>query len=91
MPTRNVVLTEHQEALVGSLVQSGRYKNAGEVLREGLRLVEQREAEDIARLNALRHAIDAGIRDIDEGRCDMLSTRAEIAAYLSQLDTDPAQ
>ena len=46
MPTRNVVLTEHQEQLIETLVGSGRYQNASEVLREGLRLVEQREAED---------------------------------------------
>jgi antitoxin ParD1/3/4 len=35
MPTRNVVLTEHQETLIEMLVQSGRYQNASEVLREG--------------------------------------------------------
>ena len=56
MPTRNVVLTEHQDSLVEHLVASGRYQNASEVLREGLRLVEQREAEDAYRA----HAIGAG-------------------------------
>ena len=49
MPTRNVVLTDHQDALVGKLVDSGRYQNASEVLREGLRLVERREDEYAAR------------------------------------------
>jgi antitoxin ParD1/3/4 len=39
MPTRNVVLTEHQEEMIESLVRSGRYQNASEVLRQGLRLV----------------------------------------------------
>lgn len=37
MPTRNVVLTDHQASLVEQLVTSGRYQNASEVLREGLR------------------------------------------------------
>ena len=46
MPTRNVVLTERQEELLEALVKSGRYQNASEVLRDGLRLVEHREAED---------------------------------------------
>ena len=46
MPTRNVVLTNHQAVLVEQLVTSGRYQNASEVLREGLRLLEQSEAED---------------------------------------------
>ncbi|MDR3068421.1 MAG: type II toxin-antitoxin system ParD family antitoxin, partial [Cellulomonas sp.] len=50
MPTRNVVLTRHQHELVDTLVATGRYQNASEVLREGLRLVEQRENEDAARL-----------------------------------------
>lgn len=90
MPTRNVVLTDRQEALVGRLVESGRYQNASEVLREGLRLVEQREAEDAARLDALRQAVDTGDRDIDEGRCDTLSARAQIAVYMDELEADPA-
>ncbi|MEA3276265.1 MAG: type II toxin-antitoxin system ParD family antitoxin [Pseudomonadota bacterium] len=88
MPTRNVVLTDHQESLIGSLVDSGRFQNASEVLREGLRLVEQQEAEDAARLEALRQAVDIGIRDIDEGRYDSLSTRSEISAYLNDIDAD---
>lgn len=46
MPTRNVVLTEHQATLVEDLVAGGRYQNASEVLREGLRLIETRESED---------------------------------------------
>ena len=68
MPTRNVVLTDHQAALVEQLVQSGRYQNASEVLREGLRMVEQRDAEDAYRLVALRKAAQEGIADIDAGR-----------------------
>ena len=44
MPTRNVVLTEHQASFVEQLVSSGRYQNASEVLREGLRMIERREA-----------------------------------------------
>ena len=54
MATRNVVLTEHQSALVDSLVKSGRYQNASEVLRAGLRLVERAELEYEAKLAALR-------------------------------------
>jgi len=49
VPTRNVVLTERQADLIETLVESGRYQNASEVLRDGLRLVEQREAEDASK------------------------------------------
>ncbi len=68
MPTRNVVLTERHEQIIEALLKSGRYQNASEVLREGLRLLEQREAENAAKLAALRAAAEAGFDAIDEGR-----------------------
>lgn len=68
MPTRNVVLTEHHEAVIDKLVKSGRYQNASEVMREGLRLIEQREAHEAAKLEALREAARIGFADLDEGR-----------------------
>ena len=68
MPTRNVVLTEHQAGLVEQLVASGRYQNASEVLREGLRLVEQRDAEQAARIAAFRDAVQLGEADLAAGR-----------------------
>lgn len=58
MPTRNVVLTDHHEDLIARLVESGRYKNASEVMRESLRLMERREAEDAAKLDALRRRFE---------------------------------
>lgn len=58
MPTRNVVLTDQQADMVEKLVHSGRYQNASEVLRDGLRLLERREAEERAKLDALRGALD---------------------------------
>jgi antitoxin ParD1/3/4 len=67
MPTRNVVLTDHHEEIIERLVKSGRYQNASEVLRDGLRLVERREALEAAKLAALREAADVGFRDIEEG------------------------
>jgi len=68
MPTRNVVLSAHQAELVERLVSTGRYQNASEVLRDGLRLVESREAEQEARLKALREAASVGIADVKAGR-----------------------
>lgn len=68
MPTRNVVLTEHHQEVIDHLVKTGRYQNASEVLRDGLRLVEQREEREHARLSALKEAARIGFRDIEEGR-----------------------
>ena len=45
MATKNVVLTDHQETVVAGLVASGRYQNASEAMRAGLRLLEREEAE----------------------------------------------
>ena len=85
MPTRNVVLTDYQTDLVERLVASGRYQNASEVLREGLRLVENREAEEKARLKALREAARVGIADIDAGRFRSFGSSAELNRHLASI------
>jgi antitoxin ParD1/3/4 len=85
MPTRNVVLTDHQASLVEQLVTSGRYQNASEVLREGLRLVEQREAEDAYRLESLRAAVQVGTADIAAGRFTSFETKASLRDHLKSM------
>jgi antitoxin ParD1/3/4 len=68
VPTRNVVLSDHHQSLVEALVQSGRYQNASEVLRDGLRLVEERERLEAAKLKMLKKAARLGWADISAGR-----------------------
>lgn len=85
MATRNVVLTERQEKLIEALVQSGRYQNASEVLREGLRLIERREAEDAARLAALRDAAAIGIEDLERGAFSEFSDSDALATHLREV------
>lgn len=85
MPTRNVVLTDHQADMVEQLVKSGRYQNASEVLREGLRLVEQRDAEDASRLEALRSAVRVGLDDIEAGRFKAFDNKDSLRAHLKFL------
>ncbi len=84
MPTRNVVLTVHQQELIDTLVGAGRYQNASEVLREGLRLVEQREAEDAARIEALRAAAQVGWDAYDAGNYVELTNEDELKSYLRE-------
>jgi antitoxin ParD1/3/4 len=61
MPTRNINLTPEMDQFVDTKIQSGQYANASEVLRAGLRALEQDEKEDQAKLAALRTAVQAGI------------------------------
>jgi antitoxin ParD1/3/4 len=51
---------KHFEELIDNLVESGRYATASEVMREGLRLVEEREERRKAKLEALRAEIQKG-------------------------------
>lgn len=66
--THHVVLTEHQDEFVESLVRGGRFQNAGEVLRAGLRLLEQQQHEYVTKVQALRQAAQLGWDDLEAGR-----------------------
>jgi antitoxin ParD1/3/4 len=75
MPTRNVNLTKHLDDFVEETVASGRYANASEVIRDGLRLLEQRSQEASARLLQLSEAADAGFAAIDRGDFDTITPK----------------
>ena len=90
MPTRNVVLTARHETLIESLVSGGRYQNASEVLREGLRLIEEREAREAARLRALQEAARTGFADLDEGRYRDVADD-ELEDYIAVLGQDASR
>jgi antitoxin ParD1/3/4 len=60
MPTRNINLTPQLDKFVESRIKRGRYANASEVLRAGLRALHKTEKEDEARLEAIRAAVLAG-------------------------------
>jgi antitoxin ParD1/3/4 len=85
MPTRNVVLTDHQATFVEQMVATGRYQNASEVLREGLRLIERREAEEAAHLVALQEAARIGNNDIDAGRYRGFDSAEGLSEHLTSL------
>ncbi|ESR25324.1 type II toxin-antitoxin system ParD family antitoxin [Lutibaculum baratangense] len=63
MVTRNVVLTAAQSHFVDRLVASGRYQNASEALRAGLRLLQE---EELA-LEALRERLKEGVEQAERG------------------------
>ncbi len=60
MPTRNVNLTAELDRFVATSIETGRYENASEVIRAGLRALEEREQIHQAKLVALRGAHEEG-------------------------------
>ena len=63
----NVSLTPELERLVQEKVASGLYSSASEVIREGLRLVQERDELRRIRLEDLRREIRLGIEAADRG------------------------
>ena len=90
MVTRNVVLTDRHEQVIKDLVGSGRYQNASEVLRDGLRLIEERDTREQAKLQALKEAARLGFAEIDEGRYTEIASD-DIGSYIDELGESAAQ
>lgn len=70
----NVSLTPELEAMIENKVKSGRYNTASEVVREGLRLLEQQDELRELRREELRKEIMLGMEDIKNGRYTSLET-----------------
>lgn len=68
----SVDLGSQLESFVGQLVKAGRYNSRSEILREGVRLIHERET----RLAALDASIMRGVADADAGRVHDLDTVA---------------
>jgi antitoxin ParD1/3/4 len=84
MPTRNISLTDEQDAFVERIVKTGEYQNASEALRDALRVLQQRRREDALKLRALRVLIKAGVDALDRG--DFVEVDdAELDDYLEGL------
>jgi len=73
---KSVALGAHFEKFVADQVALGRYNNESEVMRAGLRLLEEHELK----LKELRTLIDEGDRDIAEGRTTRITNPKQFAA-----------
>lgn len=63
----NVSLTPQLEQFVRQKVDSGRYLSASEVVREGLRLLEERDRVQQMKLETLRRELMIGVEQIERG------------------------
>lgn len=59
----SISLGNYFESFVKSRITEGRYKNASEVIRAGLRLLEERENKVQALKNAIQEGMDSGINE----------------------------
>lgn len=87
MPT-SVALGQHFENFIREQLQSGRFNNASEVVRAGLRLLEEHEQRHRAELQALRADIAAGKASGTPKPAEAVFSRLE-AKYSSQTVDEP--
>jgi antitoxin ParD1/3/4 len=57
----SISIGEYFDNFIQSRISAGRYKNASEVIRAGLRLLEEEESKIIALRSSIQEGIDSGI------------------------------
>jgi antitoxin ParD1/3/4 len=67
MPTKNVNLSDQQARFVRQNIDGGGFRNASEVVRAGLRLLEQQQRVDQLKLQTLRKLSKQAFAEIDQG------------------------
>ncbi len=78
-----VSLGNHFEDFVESRISTGRFKNASEVIRAGLRLLEEEEDRVEVLKNAIREGIDSGIASDFHPEIHLESLKADKQKYLT--------
>ena len=88
MPTRNVNLNEHFDRFIDDGITSGRFSNASEIVVEALRLLEEREQEDRAKLEWLRAAAKEGFDQLDRGEGIEFESMDDLDAFIDEIHED---
>lgn len=90
MPTRKVSLTPAQDAFIDEVLKAGEYENDSEAMRDAVRALQQRRAQDALTLDRLRLSIKAGVAALDRGEYSEVED-ADLDAYLDSLAVSPAR
>jgi antitoxin ParD1/3/4 len=85
---RKIDLTNHFAEFVDSGVRSGRFSDASEVVREGLRLLEQHERSEEAKLEWLRKAAEVGFGELERGEGHLLETPEAVHEFFTQVHAE---
>jgi antitoxin ParD1/3/4 len=71
----NVSLSRQLQGFIEKKVRTGRYQTASEVVREGLRLIEDRDTQRALQLRRLREDIKVGLDQVDKGQVAPLDVK----------------
>ena len=85
MPTRNVNLTEYFDQFVDELVTSGQFSSASEVMRAGLRLLQQQAREEEEKLAALRSLAAEAFDALDRGHGIAIDGQEQLTELIGRI------
>jgi antitoxin ParD1/3/4 len=83
MSTHNIDLTGHFDDFLNHLIASGQFPNADEVMRAGLRLLEEQGREQDEKLASLRALAAEGFDELDRGQGIALESDQQLADFIS--------
>lgn len=73
----SISLGDYFDQFIQSRITEGRYKNVSEVIRAGLRLLEEEESKIVVLKNAIKEGIDSGIEDDFVPKTHLASLKAK--------------
>lgn len=85
MPTKNVNLSEQQTRFINKSVHRGRFRNASEVVRAGLRLLEESQREESAKLAVLRRIAAQAFEEMERGEYEEIGPEG-IDDFMEKMD-----
>jgi antitoxin ParD1/3/4 len=85
MPTRNVNLTDQFDDFIADEIAAGRYHNASEVMRAGLRLLQEQTSADAHKLEMLRRLATEGLTQLQQGRGIEFTSSSDLARHIGSL------
>ena len=73
-----------QDAFIDEMLKAGEYRNASEAMRDTIRALQQRRAEEALKLDKLRVSIKQGVAALDRGEFTEVEDE-DLDAYLDDL------
>ena len=88
MPTRNINLTDRYETFLMRQIDSGRFKNASEVVRAALHLLEQQDLEEKVKLEVLRRDINEGLEAYKRGEYTVIEDDVTLDRFFDDIEKE---